>query len=147
MRLKQNRDYNTKDYDKLKISDLKRLTDYWFRKYLLKKAKRKGSSIYCPIKKRYFTEDKIHVAHYYGRNVICLRYSEDNCHLISSLSNMFDALVPDKDFKSKHHKEYYNYLLKEKGESFLENLLQESKKICIFGRTEYVELIKKFRDE
>ena len=139
-------DYKIIDFSKLKISELKKLCDYWFRQYLLSKVERSGNRIYCPIKKRYFNESDIHVAHYYDRNVMCLRYSEDNCHLISAQSNMFDSQVPDKDFKSKHHKEYYNYLLESRGEKFIDNLLQESKNICIFASRDYISLIEKFRD-
>ena len=139
-------DYNTKDLKTLKISELKRIADYWFRQYLLSKATKKGSQIYCPIKQRFYTQDKIHVAHYYDRNIMCLRYSEDNCHLVSSQSNMWDAQIPDENFKSKHHKDYHNYLLKEKSQSFLDDLKGKSNNICIFGFRDYIELIEKFRN-
>lgn len=146
MRLKKNRDYNTTDYGPLKISDLKTMADYWLRKYLLSKANRQGNKIFCPIKNRYYPEDKIQVAHFYDRNINCLRYSLDNCNLISAQSNMWDAQIPDREFKSKHHKEYYQYLAREKGDKFLANLLQESQSICIFTRSDYVNIIEKFRN-
>lgn len=135
-------DFNTEDYEELKVSELKRLCDYWFRQYLLSKAARKGTSIYCPIKKRYYSESKIQVCHFIDRATMCLRYDETNCNLLSAQSNMYDSSTPKEGYKSLHHYDYEMWL----GEKKVEYLLDKSKDICIFARQDYVNLICKFKN-
>lgn len=134
-------DFNANDFDKLKISELKRMADYWLRQYLLSKANKRGNKIFCPLKKRWYSEDKIHVAHFIDRNKNNTRYSLVNCNLLSAQSNMWDSKIMIDGYKSLHHKEYAEWL----GEEKVKFLLEESKKICIFARRDYVELIEKFR--
>lgn len=137
-------DFDTTDFDKLKISELKRIADYWLRKYLLKNAKRNNlNQVWCPIKERYYNEDKIQASHFIDRACLNLRYNTDNVHLLSEHSNMWDSKIMVEGYKSKHHKEFERYL----GEDLVRYLLEESKKIRIFARRDYINTIEKFRDE
>lgn len=136
-------DYNTEDFDKLSISDLKRVADYWLRQYLLKQSSGFGDRIWCPIKRQTYHKDKIHVAHFIDRNVMGLRYDLDNCHLISEQSNMWDAQTPKEGYKSLHHYDYENYL----GEYKVNALKYRAKEIVILNRQDYVEIIKKYKHE
>ena len=139
-------DFNTTEYDNLKISQLKRMADYWQRQYLLKNAERKYyGKIYCPLKKRLYHESRMHVAHFYDRSRMCTRYHPDNVHLISEQSNVWDARVQVEGYKSRHHKEYEEYLKEKIGEEKFENLLELSKQNCIFVKEDYIELIEKYR--
>lgn len=137
-------DYNTTDFTSLKTSELKRLADYWFRKYLLSKAeKNRANKIYCPLTKKWYKEDKMHVCHYIDRIILKTRYSEDNCILGSSYSNTYEAQVPKEGYKSLHHYRLEEFL----GSKKIKKLLQESKDIIIFAREDYINLINKFRNE
>lgn len=137
-------DFDTEDYSSLKISELKRICDYWLRKYLLSKAPRKGMSgyIYCPLKNSWYPEHKIQAAHFIDRSVMCTRYDLDNVNLVSEQSNVWDAQIRKEGYKSKHHHDYEHWLGKRK----VEKLLELSKEIRIFAREDYIELIEKFRD-
>lgn len=142
MRLKKNRDFNTTDYDKLKISDLKSMADYWFRQYLIEKSDKQGTNIWCNITNRYLPEDKVHVCHYIDRATYCTRYDEDNCIIGSANSNLFESKIPHETSRSLHHYKLEQIL----GEKKVKELLVKSKEICIFARRDYVELIEKFRN-
>lgn len=143
MRVNKNYDFKRTDYENLKISDLKTMTDYWFRQYLLKKAERNSlNRIYCPLKKKWYPEEKINVSHYIDRGVMNTRWSEENCHLLSEQSNVWDSKEMVEGYKSRHHKEFEEYL----GEEKVKKLLEESKIIRIFARKDYINLIEKFRD-
>ena len=98
-------DFNTEDYDSLKISQLKRMADYW------------------------------------------LRYDLNNVWLISEQSNTWDAQTQVEGYKSLHHKEFEEMLKKEIGEEKFNNLLSTKNNLRIFKRKNYIETIKKFRDE
>lgn len=145
MRYSKKIDFNTNDLESLKISELKRLADYWFRQYLLKKSKRKGVKqlIYCPLTEKYLSENKIHLCHYIDRSIMKLRYSEDNCILASSYSNTFEAQQQKEGYKSLHHYRLEKYF----GEKKIKKLLEDSKELIIFAREDYISLINKFRDE
>lgn len=149
MRLKHFKkiDYDASVLDSFKVSELKKIADYWLRKFLLKNSKRQNNKIFCPIKNQWFAENKIHVAHFFDRGTMCTRYDLDNCHLISEQSNMWDAQVPFVGYKSKHHFEYEVYLREKLGEERFEDLLDRSKQICILKKEDYLEIIKKFKDE
>lgn len=137
-------DYNTEDFDKLSISDLKRVADYWLRQHLLRNANRLSSGyIVCPIKDKGFPESRIHVAHFIDRNVMGLRYDLDNCHLISEQSNMWDAQIPKEGYKSLHHYDYENYL----GDVKANKLKERAKDIVVLSRYDYIEIINKFKNE
>lgn len=140
-------DLHREDYKELSSSQLKRMADYWQRQYLLKKAKRNGyNQIYCPIKEKFYNENKMHVAHFIDRHHLQHRYSEYNCHLISSSSNMWDAKEPMEGYKSKHHYEYEMWLRGEIGDKKVEELLQVTKSFTIFAKEDYISIIKKFRN-
>lgn len=135
-------DFNTEDYIALSISELKRITDYWFRQYLLRIHSDKDGKVLCPIKKQKYTKDKINLSHYIDRNVMGLRYSIENCHLLSEQSNMWDSKIPKEGYKSKHHYDFEMYL----GEDLVNKLKEKAKEIVILNRQDYINLIKKFKD-
>ena len=137
-------DFNTEDLESLSNSDLKRIADYWMRKYLLKKAERNNrNQIFCPLKKRWYNEDKTHVAHYIDRNKNCTKYKLDNVCLISLDSNVFDARVMVDGYKSLHHKDYGEYL----GEEKCKELFELSENLCIFTQQDYIDIIKSFKND
>lgn len=136
-------DFNTEELDKLTNSQLKRVADYWLRQYLLKNAERNNSNyIFCPLKKRWYPESKIQASHYIDRNRNCTRYDLDNVHLISSQSNMYEAQIQVDGYKSKHHKEFAEYL----GEKKVAELFAKSEKLCIFAQEDYIRIIETFRN-
>ncbi len=137
-------DYNTTDYDKLSISQLKRQADYWLRYYLIQDTSRNPQ--YCPIKKRHYNLSEMQVAHYIDRGKsMWTRYDLTNCHMISSQSNMWDAQILVDGYKSKHHKEYQEFLISEYGFEVLEILKKKSENKEIFRRENYIEVINGFR--
>lgn len=140
-------DFNTRDYENLKIGQLKRMADYWQRQYLLRKADRGPyRKILCPIKNKYYREESMHASHFIDRIVQCTRYHVDNVHLISEESNVWDAKVVEEGYKSKHHKEFEYFLINKIGQKKFEDLLEMSKEICIFDKEDYIEIIEKFRE-
>lgn len=140
-------DFETTDLEGLSASQLKRVADYWLRKYLLHKAKKRGGKIYCPLKKRWYPESKMHVSHYIDRGVsMHTRYSLKNCHLISESSNVWDAKVIVEGYKSKHHKEYGEYLKNLYGADVLDDLVELSKTKSLFTIENYIETIKFFKN-
>lgn len=145
---KKSIDFNTEDLPNLKISSLRRIADYWQRQYLLKHAVRNGyNKILCPIKNKYFSEDQMQASHYIDRSKMCTRYDEDNVWLISSYSNMWDAKEQTEGYKSKHHKEYEDFLIYKIGQKRLDNLIDKSKNFCILQRKDYIDIIQKFKNE
>jgi len=140
-------DYNTEDLESLSTSELKKIADHALRQYLLRTTENNNGNYFCPLKQRWYPENKIHVAHFYDRNRLRTRFSLDNCFLISEQSNMWEAQVPCEGYKSKHHYEYEIWLRKKLGEKKFEDLLQESKKLIIFAKEDYIDIINNFRDE
>lgn len=138
-------DYNTEDLESLSGSDLKKIADYSLRHYLLRINESESGNYFCPLKKRYYSADKIHVAHFHDRNRLNTRFNLDNCHLISEQSNVWDAQIPYDGYKSKHHYEYEIWLREKIGEKNFENLLQESKKLIRFAKEDYIDIINNFR--
>lgn len=140
-------DYDTKDLESLSSSDLKKVADYALRTYLLNNSENVGNYYWCPLKKCSYQSNKMHVAHFHDRNRLNTRYNLDNCWLISEQSNVWEAQIPSEGYKSKHHYEYEIWLLEKIGKKKFEELLQESKKLVIFTKSDYIELINKFRNE
>ena len=140
---KQSLDFNTEDLEKLSLSDLKRTADYWLRQYLLKTTEKINNKLYCPIKKKWYSEDNMQVAHFIDRVVMNTRYDLDNCHLISEQSNVWDAQIPKEGYKSLHNYDYEMWL----GEEKVKILLEKSKIIRKFAKEDYIEIINKFRNE
>jgi len=135
-------DFQTEDYDSLDNSQLKKLADYWMRQYLLSKTDSRTGMYKCPIKNKWYSAGYMEVAHYIDRANPCTRYDLDNCHLISRDSNSFDAQVQVEGHKSKHHKEYEEFLGKEK----VEELKEKSKQFCLHYAGDYINIIKNFRN-
>lgn len=138
--------YNTEDLESLSNSDLKKIADYELRNYLLRKSAGFGERIWCPIKKQSYHKDQIHCCHFYDRGIMSLRYDLKNVHLISSVSNTFDAQVPKEGYKSLHHYDYEQFLIEEYGSDVLDFLREKSKEIKIFYKDNYIEVINKFRN-
>ena len=101
---------------------------------------------WCPIKKTTLHKEKMHVCHFIDRAVMSLRYDLRNVHLISAVSNTFDAQVQVDGYKSKHHKEYEEFLSEEYGSDVLDFLREKSKEIKVFYKDDYIEVINKFRN-
>lgn len=139
-------DFNTEDLESLSNSDLKKVADYWLRQYLLKNTSDSGERIWCPIKKQSYHKDKMHCCHFIDRGVMSLRFDLINVHLISAVSNTFDAQIQAEGYRSKHHKEYEEWLLEEYGSEVLDYLQIKSKEIKIFYKEDYIEVINKFRN-
>ena len=137
-------DFNTQDLEDLSNSDLKKVADYWLRRYLLRKAG--NNYIFCPIKKKNFPQENMHCCHYYDRGIMSLRYDLKNVHLISAVSNTFDAQVQVEGYKSKHHYEYELYLRSIYGDEVMKYLLDKSKEVVIFYKTDYIKIINEFRN-
>ena len=133
-------DFNTEDYEKLSISELKRMADYWLRQYLLN---REGNNYYihCPLKNKSYPASYMEASHYIDRGIMNTRYDLTNVHLISKQSNSFDAQVQVEGYKSLHHKDFEDYL----GSHIVEDLRERSKIIKVFQREDYIEVIEKFR--
>jgi len=136
-------DFNTEDYSKLSTSQLKRQADYWLRQYLLNNTENKNGKYLCPLTNKWYSEDYIHVAHFIDRNYYPLRWDLRNCHLVSAQSNTFDAQVQVEGYKSLHHKDYEEYL----GEDLVKQLKEESKIQRLLYPNDYIEIIKKLRNE
>lgn len=142
-----NIDFETDDLESLKISQLKRIADYWQRQYLLKNSKRNGyGKILCPIKNTYFSEEKMQASHFIDRSKMCTRYDKNNVWLISSQSNMWDAKEKVEGYKSKHHRDFELMLIDKIGEKNFKELLDKSKNYCIFAKKDYIDIIKNFKN-
>ena len=139
-------DFNTEDLESLSNSDLKKVADYELRNYLLRNTTGFGERVWCPIKKQSYHKDQIHCCHYYDRAIMSLRYDLRNVHLISAVSNTFDAQVPKEGYKSLHHYDYEQLLIKEYGSEVLDSLRERSKEVKIFYKEDYIEVINKFRN-
>ena len=137
-------DLNTEDLENLSNSDLKKVADYELRQFLLRKAG--NNYIFCPIKKKNFPQENMHCCHYYDRGIMSLRYDLKNVHLISAVSNTFDAQVQVEGYKSKHHYEYELYLRSIYGDEVMKYLLDKSKEVVIFYKTDYIKIINEFRN-
>lgn len=139
-------DFNTEDLESLSNSDLKKIADYELRNYLLRSASGFGERIWCPIKEQSYHKSQIHACHFYDRSIMSLRYDLRNVHLISAVSNTFDSQVQVEGYKSKHHKEYEDWIKEEYGENVLIYLAEKSKELKIFYKEDYIEIINKFRN-
>ena len=135
-------DFNTEDLENLSNSDLKKIADYELRNFLLKRE----TFIWCPIKKKTYHKNEVHCCHYYDRGIMSLRYDLKNVHLISAVSNTFDAQVQVEGYKSKHHYEYELYLRSIYGDEVMKYLLDKSKEVVIFYKTDYIKIINEFRN-
>jgi hypothetical protein len=140
-------DYHTDDLESLSNSELKKVADYWLRQYLLETTAGFGERYWCPLKKQSYHKDQMHCCHFYDRGIMSLRYDLKNVHLISAVSNTFDAQVQVTGFKSKHHREYEDFLAKEYGSAGLDYLREKSKELKIFYKEDYIEIINRFRNE
>ena len=137
-------DFNTEDLENLSNSDLKKVADYELRQYLLRNHTHQYYT--CPLKNKKYPVDQMHACHYIDRQCMALRYNLRNVHLISAISNTFDAQVQVDGYKSKHHKEYEEFLVEEYGSEVLDFLREKSKEVKIFYKEDYIEVINKFRN-
>jgi len=139
-------DYDTEDLESLSNSELKKIADYELRNYLLRTTARMGDRYWCPIKKKSYHKVDMHCCHYVDRGVMNLRYDLKNVHLISAVSNTYDAQVQVEGYKSKHHKEYEEFLIVEYGSDVLSFLAEKSKELKVFYKEDYIKVINKFRN-
>lgn len=130
-------------YEKKTTNCLKKEADKLLREYLLKYTEKINGKYFCPLKKKYYDEKQMDVAHFIDRGIYHLRWDLRNVHLISRLSNRIEAQVPLKGFKSLHHKEYGEYL-KEKG--YFEDLIKESKERRVLKREDIIHTIEFLRN-
>ena len=137
-------DFNTQDLESLSNSDLKKVADYELRQYLLRNHSHQYYT--CPLKNKKYPVDQMHACHYIDRQCMALRYNLRNVHLISAVSNTFDAQVPKEGYKSLHHYDYEQLLIKEYGSEVLDFLRERSKEVKIFYKEDYIEVINKFRN-
>lgn len=139
-------DFNTEDIDKLKISELKRIAEYWYRKHILNISLKNGRGKYfCPLKKKWYKEKDMQVAHFIDRNNLETAFEVDNTWLISSQSNMWDAKIPKEGYKSLHHYEYEMFLREKIGDKKVDELLHRKKNYTIFARDLYKKIIDEYR--
>lgn len=127
--------------EKLKSKELKVIADKELRKYLLLNTQHKGEYYFCPIKQKWFHESKMHVAHFIDRGIMITRYDLTNCHLISEASNSYDAQIVVKGYKSKHHKEYEEFLIERYGENTVQDLKNKSTILDVFTKDDYINVI------
>jgi hypothetical protein len=139
-------DYNTENLEALSNSELKKVADYWMRQYLLNTTAGMEDRIWCPIKKRSYHKDQMQVAHYIDRSILSLRFDLYNCHLISKESNEYDSKVVVEGYKSKHHKEYEEYLKLKYGEGILDYFKVKSEIKEPFTKEQYIKIIKTFKN-
>ncbi len=135
-------DFNTEDLESLSNSDLKKIADHELRNFLLKGE----TYLWCPIKKRTYHKDQMQVAHFFDRHILQLRYNLFNCHLISKESNEYDSKIMVDAYKSKHHKEYEQWLKEEYGENIIEVLESEIDISKPFTKQDYIKTIEYFRN-
>ena len=137
-------DFNTEDLESLSNSDLKKVADYALRQYLLKDLYR--GYYMCPLKKREYSAEYMQVSHFFDRHILQLRYDLFNCHLISKESNEYDSKVMVDGYKSKHHKEYEQWLKNEYGEGVIELLESKIDISKPFTKQDYIKTIENFRN-
>jgi hypothetical protein len=139
-------DFNTENLNDLKISDLKRIAEYWFRHYILSCCERDHRNrIKCPLKNKWYKEDKMQVAHFRDRNHLDTAFDLDNCHLISESSNLWDSKVKKEGYKSLHHYEYEIWLRTFLEEEKINKYLHGKRDLTIFARDQYKKAINDYR--
>lgn len=127
--------------ESLKPKELKIIADKQMRTYLLKNTPSKNGLYFCPLKNNWYSSDNMHVAHFIDRAKMSTRYDLMNCHLISKSSNTFDSQVLVDGFKSKHHKEYEEWLVLKYGYSEIEKLKLKSESLEVFTKDDYINVI------
>ena len=139
-------EYNTEDLESLSNSDLKKVADHELRNYLLRNTTGFGERIWCPLKKQSYHKDQMQVAHFFDRHILQLRFDLFNCHLISKESNEYDSKIMVKGYKSKHHKEYEEWLKEEYGDGVIELLESKIDISKPFTKQDYIKTIENFRN-
>ena len=130
--------------EKLSTYELKSLCDSLLRDFLIKKAEKNDfGKIFCPITKRWLSEDNLHVCHIIDRGKMSTRFNPANVFLGSSYSNLFESKILYTGHQSLHHKKIEDAFGKDLMD-FLQKLSEERK---LYSREEYLDLIKFFREE
>lgn len=130
--------------EKLSTNELKNLCDSLLRDFLIVKAEKNDfGRIYCPISKKWMSEDKLHVCHIIDRNKMSTRFSPANVFLGSAYSNLFESKIPYKGYQSLHHKKIEDAF----GEDLITFLIEVSKDRKLYSREDYLDLIKFFKEE
>jgi hypothetical protein len=139
-------DYNTEDLESLSNSELKKVADYWLRRYLISREPN-STFVRCPLKNRDCVLSQIQVAHYIDRINMWTRYDLQNCHLVSKQSNTWESQVPKEGHKSLHHYDYEQFLISKYGNDIIKILREKAENKEIFRKENYIEVIKQFRNE
>lgn len=130
--------------DKLTTNELKNLCDSLLRDFLIKKAiKNSFGNIYCPLTKRWWSHDKLHVCHIIDRGKMSTRFNPANVFLGSSYSNLFESKIMVKGYQSLHHKKIED----EFGRDIIDFLEEQSKERKVYSREEYYDLIDFYKRE
>ena len=137
-------DYNIEDLESLSNSELKKLADYWLRQYLLENHTHQYFT--CPLKNKKYPVDQMQVSHFFDRHILSLRWDLFNCHLISKESNEYDSKIMVKGYKSKHHKDYEEFLIEEYGSDIIEVLESKIDISRPFIKQDYIKTIENFRN-
>lgn len=134
-------DFHTLELDTLTNNQLKRIADYWLRQYLLRVTPTKWGKYFCPLVKKYYRGSQMQAAHFIDRSILSTRYDLENVHLVSKQSNMYDAQVVVDGYKSKHHKDYEEFL----GKDVTARLLHKSKELKALDKDFYIQTINNFK--
>lgn len=125
------------------VKDLKRELNTQIRAYFLSHAvKNEDGLYYCPLKRKFFQEQDMQVAHFIDRNKSATVYYKDNLLLCSKQSNVWDAKVPIEGYKSKHHKDYEEYI----GQCKADYLRKLSENRVSYNRQDLTDLIKMYKN-
>ena len=130
--------------DKLSTNELKSLCDSLLREFLIKKAEKNDfGRIFCPLEKRWLSEDKLHVCHIIDRGKMITRFNPANVFLGSANSNLFESKIMTKGYQSLHHKRIEDVF----GEDLMIFLKELSEERKLYSREDYLDLITFFREE
>lgn len=108
--------------------------DKLFREYLI--AGREY--ITCPLTNKNLHISQIQVCHFISREYLPLRWSEDNCLLCSSYTNMVENTIRAEGYSSLHIKRFSEYFGAEKVND-LKQLSKQTVKIDIHYLTDKIK--------
>lgn len=123
---------------KLKISELKKLLDFLYRKKLLLRMESRGGKFLCPLTNKYYPISKAQVCHFIDRANLNLRWDDDNCVMCSEKSNYWDSQKHSYTSRSIHHEDFEIYLGNEK----VKDLLNRSLERKSFTRYDYISVLE-----
>jgi hypothetical protein len=134
------------DLEEYTTSQLRKIANYYLRKYLLQNSERNGKGeIFCPLKKKWYHEKDMEVSHYISRRCKHLELELDNVILSAKDSNTWDNLIFLTEFGvSQHIKDYTDYIGNDKANKLKE--LKNKTPIQIMTKDYYINKIKYFME-